>query len=111
VTVLAVAAAAAAAYGIIEAQDAKDENKEGNQAVNSLRADVEVFREQTTQRLDSLENDVETAADAQTLTKVQDDLAALDKKVKELEDQSGGSDLSNQIDDLEQRVEDLEQKD
>jgi hypothetical protein len=85
-TVIAVLAAGAAVYGIVQAEDAKDENKQGNQAVNSLRADLEVFREQTTQRLDSLESDVETAADAQTLTKVQDDLAALDKKVKDLED-------------------------
>ena len=110
-TVIALLAVGGAVYAILQAEDAKDENKQGNQAVNSLRADVEVFREQTTQRLDDLESQVGSAADAQTVSKVQDDLAALDKKVKDLEDQSGTSGLSNRIDDLEQRVEDLEQKD
>ncbi len=110
VTVLALAAAGAAVYGIVQAQDAKVENVQGNKAVNSLRGDLEVFREQTPQRLDDLENKVETTADAQTLSKVQDDVAALDKKVKDLEDQSGTGDLSNRLDDLENRVDDLEQE-
>ena len=110
VTVIALAAAGAAVYGIVQANDAKDENQQGNKAVNSLRADLEVFREQTTQRLDDLENKVETTADAQTLSKAQDDIAALDKKVKDLEDQSGTGDLSNRLDDLENRVDDLESK-
>ena len=110
VTVIALAAAGAAVYGIVQANDAKDENQQGNKAVNSLRADLEVFREQTTQRLDDLENKVETSADAQTLSKAQDDIAALDKKVKDLEDQSGTGDLSNRLDDLENRVDDLESK-
>ena len=110
-TVLALAAAVAAGYAISEIEDTKDQNREGNQAVNSLRADLEVFREQVTQRLDSVENQVENAAGSEDLSKAQDDIAALDKKVKDLEDQSGSSNLSNRIDDLEQRVDDLEQKD
>ena len=47
---LALLAAGGAGYAISEVEDAKDKNKEGNQAVNSLRADFEVFREQVNDR-------------------------------------------------------------
>ena len=108
-TVLAVLAAGAAGYAISEIEETKDENREGNQAVNSLRADLEVFREQTTERLDGLEDRVENTADAADLRKLQDDVDALEKQ---LDQQDGGNtdDLKQQLDDLEQRVEDLEQE-
>jgi hypothetical protein len=109
-TVVAVAAAGAAGYAISEVEDAKDENREGSQAVNSLRADLEVFREQTTERLDALESQTQNIADASTQRKLQDDLDALEKKVNQLDQQSGGGsgEIQQQLDDLEQRVDDLE---
>jgi polyhydroxyalkanoate synthesis regulator phasin len=112
-TVIALAAAGAAVYAISEVENTKDESREtANDAVNALRADVEVFREQLTERIDTLEGRVDDAADAETQRKLQADLDALDKRVKELDDQgSGGSDnLATRIDDLEQRVEDLEEE-
>ena len=111
VTIVALAAAAAAGYAIVQAEDTKDESREeARGAVNQVQADFEVLRQQVTQRLDSVESQVQDSADAETQRKLQQDLEALDKQVKDLEDQSG-DDLSSRIDDLEQRVDDLEQKD
>ncbi len=109
VTLIAVLAAGAAGYAISEIENTKDENREGNQAVNSLRADLEVFREQATERLDGLEDRVENTSSASDVRKLQDDLDALEKRV----DQQDGSDtdgLRQRLDDLEQRVDDLEQE-
>jgi len=112
-TVIAIAAAGAAGYAISEVENTKDENREGNQAVNALRADLEVLREQVTGRLDDLEGRVGDAADASTQRKLQDDLDALEKQVKQLDEQNDGAagadNLGTRLDDLEQRVEDLEQ--
>jgi hypothetical protein len=107
-----VAAAAGAAYSIMEVEDTKDESREeASEAVNSLRADLEVLREQLTERVDTLEGRVDNAADAETQRKLQQDLDALDKRVKELDQQDSGTpdNLTTRVDDLEQRVEDLEQ--
>jgi uncharacterized protein HemX len=107
VTLIAVLAAGAAGYAISEIENTKDENREGNQAVNSLRADLEVFREQTTERLDGLEDRVENTADASELRQIQDDVDALEKQLDQ-QDDGGSDDLQQQLDDLEQRVQDLE---
>jgi peptidoglycan hydrolase CwlO-like protein len=112
VTVIAIAAAGAAGYAISEIENTKDDNREGNQAVSALRADLEVLREQVTDRLDDVEGRVDEAADASDQRKLQDDLDALDKRVKQLDQKSddGGADgLATRIDDLEQRVDELEQ--
>jgi len=103
-TLIALLAAGGAAYALSEIEATKDENRDDDAAVSSLRADVEVFREQVTERLDTLEGRVDDAADAETQRKIQEDLQALQKRVRELGQQGGGSD------DLEQRVDDLEQE-
>ena len=112
-TVIALLAVGGAGYAISEVENTKDENREGNQAVNALRADLEVFREQVTDRLDTVEGRVDDAADARTQRELQDELDALDKRVKQLDQQSDSGDtddLTTRIDDLEQRVEDLEEE-
>jgi hypothetical protein len=107
--VIALLAAGGAGYAISEVENTKDENREGNQAVSALRADLEVLREQ----LDDLEGQVEQAADASTQSRIQDQLGALDKQVKQLErqaDESGSDDrLTERLDGLEERVDELEQ--
>jgi hypothetical protein len=107
--VIALLAAGGAGYAISEVQSAKDDSDESSEAANSVRADLEVIREQ----VDDLEGQLNQTADASTLSQLQDDQAALDKQVKQLERQSeeAGSDdrLTTRLDDLEQRVEDLEQ--
>jgi uncharacterized protein HemX len=107
VTLIAVLAAGAAGYAIAEIENTKDENREGNAAVRSLRADLEAFREQTTERLDGLEDRAGNTASAADLRQLQDDVDALEKQLDQL-DQQGGNDLEQQLDDLEQRVQDLE---
>lgn len=110
-TVLAVAALGAAGYAISEIENTKDENREGDQAVGALRADLDVLREQLSGRLDAAEGRVDDAADAKTQQKLQDDLAALDKRVDKLAKQDDGAasdELATRVDDLEQRIEDLE---
>jgi hypothetical protein len=61
-TVIALLAAGGAGYAISEVENAKDENREDDQAVNTLRADLEVLREQVSvddleQRIEDLEDD------------------------------------------------------
>ena len=111
VSVIAVAAAGAAGYAISEIESTKDENREDDQAVNTLRADLEVLREQLIDRVDNIEGRVDDAASATTQRRLENEIEGLDKRVQTLDDQSGGGDtdaLQNRIDDLEQRVEDLE---
>jgi hypothetical protein len=111
-TVIALLAVGGAGYAISEIENTKDENREGNQTVKQLSADLEVLREQVTDRLDTVESRVDDAADARTQRELQDELDALDKRVKQLDQQSddGGTDaLTTRVDDLEQRVEDLEE--
>ena len=112
---LALLAAGAAGYAISEIESTKDENREDDQAVSALREDLEVLREQLGGRVDELEGRVDDAADAQTQQKLQDDLTALEKRVKRIDDESGGGveadELSTRVDELEQRVEDLENDD
>jgi len=109
-TVIALLAVGGAGYAISEVENTKDENRDDDQSVSALRADLEVVREQVT----DLEGRVDDAADASTQSQIQDQVEALDKQVKQLERQSdeGGSDeqLANRLDDLEQRVEDLEEE-
>jgi phage shock protein A len=110
-TVLAVGALGAAGYAISEIESTKDENREDDQAVGALRADLDVLREQLTGRLDAVEGRVDDAADARTQQKLLDDLAALDKRVEKLAKQDDGGesdDITTRVDDLEQRIEDLE---
>jgi chromosome segregation ATPase len=110
-TVIALVAAGGAGYAISEIENTKDENREGNQAVNALRADLEVLREQLTEKIETAESRLDDAADGETQRKLQEDVEALDKQVKELDQQGGGTDdLETQLDDLEQRVEDLEEE-
>ena len=111
-TVIALLAAAGAGYAISEVENAKDENREDDQAVNTLRADLEVLREQVTDRLGKVEGQVGDAADATTQRRLENEIEGLDKRVQQLDEQSDGGDtdaLQNRVDDLEQRVEDLAQ--
>ena len=110
-SVLVVAALAGAGYAISEIESTKDENRKDDQAVTALRADLDVLRGQLTERLDAVEGRADDAAAARTVQKVQDDLEALDKRVKKLakQDDGGESDeIATRVDDLEQRIEDLE---
>ena len=104
---IALLAAGGAGYAIAEIENTKDENREGNAAVNALRADVEVFREQTTERLDTVEGRIDDAADANTVRRLENELDAVDKRVSQLSRQDNQG-LETRIDELEQRVEDLE---
>jgi peptidoglycan hydrolase CwlO-like protein len=109
---IALLAAGGAGYAIAEIENTKDENREGNAAVNALRADVEVFREQTTERLDTVEGRMDDAADANTVRRLENELDAVDKRVSQLsrqDDQGGSQELETRIDELERRVEDLEE--
>jgi hypothetical protein len=111
VTVLAVAGVGGAGYAVSEIESTKDENREDDQAVGALRADVDVLREQLGERLDAVEGRLENAADSDTQQKLQDDLKALDKRVDELDKQDDGGEsdeITTRVDDLEQRVEELE---
>ena len=111
-TVIALLAAGGAGYAISEVESAKDENREDDRAVNTLRADLEVLREQVTDRLDEVEGQAQDAADATTQRRLENEIEGLDKRVQRLDQQSGGGDtdaLQNRVDDLEQRVEDVEQ--
>ena len=113
-SVLVVAALGAAGYAISEIESTKDENREDDQAVNALRADLDVLRERVTSRLDALEGRVDDAADATTQRKLQEDLEALDKRVSKLDKQDDGGEsdeITTRVDDLEQRIEDLENDD
>ena len=110
-SVIAVGAAGAAGYAISEIESTKDENREDDQAVGALRADLDVLREQMGKRLDSVEGRVDDAADADTQRKLRDDLDALDKRVARLDKQDDGGEsdaITSRVDDLEQRIEDLE---
>jgi DNA-binding transcriptional MerR regulator len=110
-TVLTIAALGAAGYAISEIESTKDENREDDQAVGALRADLDVLREQLTERLDAVERRVDDAADAKTQRKLQDDLDAIDKRVTKLDKQDDGGEsdeITTRVDDLEQRIEDLE---
>lgn len=110
-TLVALLAAGAAGYAISEIESAKDENREDDQAVSALRADLDVMREQLGERLDALERRADDAAEAQALQKAEDGLDALQKRVARLdrEDDGGESDeITTRVDDLEQRIEELE---
>ena len=114
VTVLAIAAAGAAGYAISEIESTKDENREDDQAVSALRADLDVAREQLGERIEGLETRVEQAADESTQRRLQNDLEALEKRVTRLDRQDDGGEsdqITNRVDDLEQRIEDLEDAD
>jgi TolA-binding protein len=109
--VIALAAAGAAGYAISEIESTKDENREDDRAVTALRADLDVLREQVTERLDGVERRVDDAADAQALQKLEDDLDAVQKRVARLDRQDDGGEsdeITTRVDDLEQRIEDLE---
>jgi phage shock protein A len=108
VTVLAVVAVAAAGYAISEIESAKDENREDDRAVSSLRADLDVVREQLEGRIAAVDGRVDNAATAADQKKLRDDL---DKRVSKLDRQDDGGEsdaISTRVDDLEQRIEDLE---
>ena len=115
VGVIALLGVGAAGYAISEIESTKDENREDDQAVSALREDLEVLREQLGGRVDSLEQRVDDAAGLQELEQVQQDVDGLDKRVKRLDEESGGGaeadELATRIDDLEQRIEDLENDD
>lgn len=110
-TVLAVVALGAAGYAISEIESTKDENREDDRAVSSLRADLDVVREQLNERIAAVDGRVDNAATAEDQTKLRNDLDALDKRVSKLDEQDDGGesdDISTRVDDLEQRIEDLE---
>jgi TolA-binding protein len=111
-TLLVLLAVGAAAYAIFQVEDAKDDNREGSREVNTLRADVEVLRDQLTERLDTVEGRLDDTADDATLRRLSRDLGALDRRVEDLEQPggAGGDNLAQRVDDLEQRVDDLEQE-
>ena len=114
VSVIAIAAAGAAGYAISEIESTKDENREDDQAVSALRADLDVLRERMNGRLDAVEGRVDDAADASAQRKLRDDLDALDKRVARLDKQDDGGEsdaITTRVDDLEQRIEDLEDDD
>jgi polyhydroxyalkanoate synthesis regulator phasin len=115
VGVIALLGAGAAGYAISEIESTKDENRKDDQAVSALREDLEVLREQLGGRVDSLEQRVDDAASVQELEQVQKDVDGLDKRVKRLDEESGGGaeadELTTRIDELEQRIEDLENDD
>jgi TolA-binding protein len=111
VSVVAVLAAAGAGYAISEIESTKDENREDDKAVSTLRADLDVLREQLGGRVDDLEKRVDDAGDARTEDKLRDDLDALTKRVEKLDKQDDGGEsdqITTRVDDLEQRIEDLE---
>ena len=111
VSVIAIAAAGAAGYAISEIESTKDENREDDQAVGALRADLDVAREQLTERVDGLETRLQRTADASTQRRLQNDLDALETRVNRLDKQDDGGEsdeITNRVDDLEQRIEDLE---
>ena len=111
VTVIAVLAAGAAGYAISEIESTKDENREDDQAVSALQTDIEALEQELTGRLDRVEADVGQAATRAQAEKLQEDLAALEKRVSKLDQQDDGGEsdaISSRVDDLEQRVEDLE---
>jgi TolA-binding protein len=113
VSVVAVLAAAGAGYAISEIESTKDENREDDRAVSTLRADLDVLREQLSDRIDGLETRTDEAADAQTVNKLKTDLEAIDKRVTKLDKQDDGGEsdeITTRVDDLEQRIEDLEKK-
>lgn len=110
-TVIALLAAGAAAYAISEIESTKDANREDDAAVDALRADLEALREETTDRLDTVEGRVDDAADAQTQRRLENSLEEVQQQVRRLNRQDGDDeDLSSRLDDLEQRVEELEQE-
>jgi len=109
---IALLAAGGAGYAISEIENTKDENREGNAAANALRADVEVFREQATERLDTLENRLDDSADATAVRRLENELDAVDRRVGRLDregDQGGTQQLETRVDELETRVEELEE--
>ena len=110
VTLIAVAALAGAVYAITEIESTKDENREDDQAVSALRADLEALREELTERLDTLERRVDDAADARTQRRLAQDLDALDRRVGRLDRQDDGGEsdeIARRVDDLERRIENL----
>ena len=111
-TVLALLGGGGAGYAISEIEDTKDENQDrqrGRQLACGRTSRSSGSR--STQRLDRLEGRVDDTADAQTCSKLQDDVDALDKQVSSSTSRAAAvpTTSSSQLDDLEQRVEDLEQ--
>ena len=76
-----------------------------------------MLREQLGDRVEALDQRVEDGANVRRQQKLlRDDLEALDKRVKKLDEESSGGgaeadELNTRIDDLEQRVEDVENDD